>query len=164
MQIGDICLHLHHEVLAEMLTQPVENRISYILSDKPVAEQALRLRMMGPPIIDDQMHADAAWLKAEAEWHKAYAAWRKADAAWLKAEAAWHKVDAAWLKADTAWQKVDTAWQKAGADLQKAYAEWQKACAVWLKAYEPHYRRLYPESPWDGRTILPAGQVRYERF
>jgi hypothetical protein len=126
MKVGDICLHVHHEIFAEPLTEPIENRIWYILEYKPVAEQALRLRMMGPPIIDEQVMADAAWLKAEAGLKKASAAWLKADDELQKAHAAW----------------------------QKAYDELQKAEAVWQKAYEPHYRRLYPDSPWNGTTIF----------
>jgi cell division septum initiation protein DivIVA len=41
-------LHIHHEIVAELLTEPIETRIAYILSDKPKAEQALRLRLMRP--------------------------------------------------------------------------------------------------------------------
>ncbi len=197
MKIGDICLHLHHEVLAEMLTEPIENRISYILSDKPAAEKALRLRMIGPPIIDEQVMADATWQKASAELEKAEAAWLKAEAAWLKADAERHKAyfalqkaEAAWMKAyverQKAWaawlkasaelekasaelekayverQKASAAWLRADAERQKAYAEWQKASVEWQKAYEAHYKRLYPESPWDGNTIF-AGPFAHLR-
>lgn len=41
-------VHIHHEVAAEKLTEPIENRIAYILSAKPKWEQALRLRLMRP--------------------------------------------------------------------------------------------------------------------
>ncbi len=169
MKIGDICLHLHHEVLAEMLTQPIENRISYILSDKPVAEQALRLRMMGPPIIDEQVMADAELQKADAESQKASAELLKADAELLKADAERQKAyfesqkaSAAYLKASAELQKADAERQKASAAWLKAYATWEKASAVWLKAYEAHYARLYPESPWDGNTIF-AGPFAHLR-
>jgi hypothetical protein len=175
MHIGDICLHLHHKIFAEILKEPIENRISYILSDKPLAEQPLRLRMMGPPIIDEQVKADAAWLESDAELQKASPALQKADAELQKADAERQKADAAWLKAsavclkaDAELQKADAelqkaeaerqkaaaAWQKADAELQKAYAAWRKPAAAWQKAYEPHYRRLYPDSTWNGHTIF----------
>ena len=38
----------HHEKLFEQLTEPAENRIAHILSDKPEHEQALRLRLFRP--------------------------------------------------------------------------------------------------------------------
>src|SRR3990167_974384 len=41
-------LHIHHEIVAEALTEPIEHRIAYILSNKPKEEQALRLRLMRP--------------------------------------------------------------------------------------------------------------------
>lgn len=56
-------IHIHHETVAEELTEPIERRIDYILAEKPKAEQALRLRLMRP--------ATAA---ATAEYRKATAA------------------------------------------------------------------------------------------
>lgn len=41
-------VHIHHGEVADKLTEPIANRIDYILSDKPRAEQALRLRLMRP--------------------------------------------------------------------------------------------------------------------
>src|SRR5574337_90762 len=41
-------VHIHHGFLAEDLSEPIENRINYILSDKPENERALRLRLMRP--------------------------------------------------------------------------------------------------------------------
>lgn len=42
--------HVHHEKLWEVLTEPIENRIAYIKSDKPNSEQATRLRLLKPII------------------------------------------------------------------------------------------------------------------
>jgi hypothetical protein len=60
--------------------------------------------------------------------------------------------------------KADAEWSKARAELSKAYAEWSKAdaelskaCAELSKAYASHYARLYPDSPWNGKTIF-AGE------
>ena len=124
MKVGDLILHCHHKVLFENLIEPVENRIDYILrskSDNP----ALRLRLMGPPIIDADVKADAEWAKAYAELGKARAELDKARAEW-----------------------------------DKAYAELDKAYAELSKAYEPHYVRLYPDSPWNGKTIFAGKFAR----
>ena len=40
--------HIHHETVAEKLTEPIEARIAHILAEKPRGEQALRLRLMRP--------------------------------------------------------------------------------------------------------------------
>ena len=116
MKIGDLILHCHHEVLCEALTEPVENRIDYILESKS-DNPALRLRLMGPPIVDAAVLADAELSKADAELSKACAEW------------------------------------------SKACAELSKADAEWSKAYAPHYARLYPDSPWNGKTIF-AGEFK----
>ena len=107
MKVGDLILHCHHDVLCEVLTEPVENRINYILKSKN-DNPALRFRLMGPPIID-------AAVKARAELSKARAELSKAEV-----------------------------------ELSKAYAELNKA-------YASHYARLYPDSPWNGKTIF-AGE------
>ena len=103
MKVGDLILHCHHEVFCEILTEPVKNRIDYILNSKH-DNVGLRLRLMGPPIIDADVKADA--------------------------------------------------------ELNKADAELSKARAEWGKAYEPHYVRLYPGSPWNGKTIFAGKFAR----
>ena len=135
MKVGDLILHCHHETLCEVLMEPVEKRIHYILKSKS-DNVALRLRLMGPPIVDAAVQADAKWRKARAEWRKADAEWRKADAEWRKA---------------------DVELSKACAGLSKARAGLSKARAKLSKAYEPHYTGLYSHSPWNGKTIF-AGQ------
>ena len=72
MKVGDLILHYHHDCLCEILIQPVENLIDYILQSK-FDNPALRLRLMGPPIVDAEILADAECKKAVAEWYKAYA-------------------------------------------------------------------------------------------
>jgi hypothetical protein len=52
--------------------------------------------------------------------------------------------------------KADAELSKAYAECSKAYAELSKARAECSKAYEPHYVRLYPDSPWNGKTIFPS--------
>jgi len=146
MKVGDLIFHCHHDVLCEILTEPVTNRIDYILSSKQ-DNVALRLRLMGPPIVDDLVRADAELSKADAELSKARAELSKADAELSKARA-----ELSWAYAE--WSKADAKWSKAYAELSKARAELSKAYTEWSKAYEPHYVRLYPDSPWDGKTIF----------
>ena len=78
VKIGDLMSHIHHGQWLEELTEPIENRIAFILVNKDPEEQAERLRRMRP----------FDWKKADADWKKAYADWKKADADWEKAYAA----------------------------------------------------------------------------
>ena len=158
MKVGDLILHCHHEVLCEILTKPVEDRISFIISSKS-DNVPLRLRLMGPPIIDDQVKDDPRWYKANVELEKAYAEWRKANTELDKAYAEWRKANTEWRKANTEYNKAYAEQHKANAELDKAYAEWRKANTEWRKTYEPHYHRLYPDSPWNGETIF-AGEFK----
>ena len=87
-KIGDLVQHCHHEVGCETLTQAAEDRIAYILSYKPVPEQALRLRLFRPIAVKG---LPAEYQKARAELRKARAACRKARAEWRKAFAEWRK-------------------------------------------------------------------------
>ena len=48
-KVGDWVVHLHHGTdCVEQLTEPIENRIAYILAHKPEGERAVRLRFMRP--------------------------------------------------------------------------------------------------------------------
>jgi hypothetical protein len=65
--------HLHHEIEYEPLTEPIENRIEYILIGKAQHERALRLHVMRPIPSDfvfseEMQKADADWQKADADW------------------------------------------------------------------------------------------------
>ena len=64
VRVGAMVRHCHHEQLAEPLTQPPEKRIAYILSYKPIEEQALRLHLFRP------IHT-AAVKAAQATYHAA---------------------------------------------------------------------------------------------
>jgi len=143
--VGGYVLHCHHEQIGETLTESAENRIAYILSQKPEHEQALRLRLFRP-VSEKKLKAYAERQKAYAEWQKAYAEWQKADAERQKAYAEWQKAYAEWQKAYAERQKADAEWQKAYAERQKAYAELGKLV---------HKKYCVKNCPWDGKTIFP---------
>ena len=138
LKVGDWAWLVHHEKLFEPLTDPLENRIRYIIENK-TDNVALRLRLLRPFIEDDAMRNDAEYSKARAEYYKMYAEWDKVRAESYKAEYA--------------------EWNKAGAELIKMYAKLNKAYAEYSKALETHYKRLFPDSPWNGKTIF-AGEFK----
>ena len=97
VKVGAVVKNCHHDRLLELLSEPAEERIVYILRNKPEEEQARRLREFRPwpyPLIAEWSKACAEWRKACAEWDKAAAEWDKADAEWDKACAEWSKADA----------------------------------------------------------------------
>ena len=177
-KVGDIGIHIHHSLVCEVLLEPVENRIEYILREKPNSEQALRLRLMRPlrQTPPDLRKAYAEWNKANAEWNKANAEWHKASAEWNKADAEWDKANAEWTraarqpsrqparvdKASAEWDKAErrvaqgrrrVAQGRVAEAEYKASAEWGKASAEWGKAH--HASNCVPGCTWNGRTIFP---------
>jgi len=86
--IGSPWWCIHHAVKLELLTEPIEERATYILHAKAEHERETRLRAMRPVI--------GALPPALA---KAYEDWRKAGADWLKANEDWQKACADWQKA-----------------------------------------------------------------
>ena len=87
-KVGDVMQHIHHEQWLEILTEPIENRIAFILANKTPPEQAERLRRLRPfnwkkayadlkKAYDDLKKACADWKKACADEEKAYADWEK---------------------------------------------------------------------------------------
>ena len=87
---GDIYYwHVHHEVLCEALTEPIQNRIDYIKSDKPASEVETRLRCMTPVLHPGEL--PAKWREAYAKLEEAGAKWREAGAKCLPQLEALHK-------------------------------------------------------------------------
>ena len=130
VKIGAMVQHCHHEQLAEPLTETPEKRIAYILSDKPIEEQALRLHLFRPTY-------DAASKAAGATYDAAVKpAWAAYDAASKAAGATYNAaVEAAWATYDAAVKP---------------------ARATYDAALEAAHRAECPDCPWNGRTIFPV--------
>jgi len=135
LKVGDWAWLVHHEILAETLTEPIENRISYILENK-TDNVALRLRLLRPLVEDEAMLSDAELNKVRNEYIKARTDYYKASAKWYKVRAEY----------DTVRDEYD-----------KASAADDKACVELNKSATMHYHRLFPDSPWNGKTIF-AGE------
>ena len=65
---------LHHELAFEEITEPIENRIAYILSDKPKKEQAVRFSQLRPVTAAAWAEYDKVRAPALAEYDKVMAA------------------------------------------------------------------------------------------
>ena len=95
--VGALAWCIHHGIELEILVEPPEARIEYILTSKVSAERALRLHEMRPvlgklPIAVVKAYAD--YDKAYADYVKAYADYDKADADYDKARADYDKARA----------------------------------------------------------------------
>jgi len=150
--------HIHHEVLVEPLTEPIENRIAFIRTNKPDDEIETRLRLLKP--------VQGVLPVAVVEAWKAYdEAWKAYDEAWTARDEAWKAYDEAWKAYDEAWKARDEAWkarveaEKAYVEVWNAYVEAGKACDEAWKAYVEEIEALHaiecPNCPWDGHTIFP---------
>ena len=129
VKVGAMVWHCHHEQLAELLTETATKRIAYILSGKPIEEQALRLHLFRPA-------HDAALEAARATYNAAV------DAAWATYDAA---LKAAWATYDAA---PKAAWATCNAAVKAAEAT-RNAALNAAHAAE------CPDCPWNGRTIFP---------
>jgi len=97
--------HIHHDILMEILTEPLENRIKYIKDYKPEDEIELRLKLIKPvkgKLPSELIEADQARAKAYQAQVKAYQARAKEDQVWAEADQAWVKAYSVWVLADQA--------------------------------------------------------------
>jgi len=79
--------HIHHEILVEPLTEPIENRIKFIKENKPKEEQPLRLKLLKEvkgEIPKSIVKARKAYVKARKACVKAGKACDKAGEACVK--------------------------------------------------------------------------------
>ena len=129
--------HIHHEVAAEKLTEPIEARIAYILRVKPKQEQALRLRLMRPLTASALGEYQKVTASAWAEYEKVTAsAWAEYQKVMASALAEYQKVEAS---ARAEYQKVTAS----------AWAEYDKVMA------SAHLALCStPDCPWAGGSIF----------
>jgi len=149
--VADWYWHIHHEIICEPLTEPLQNRLDYIREHKPKREVETRLRLIAPVTVE----LPAALVKA--------------GVAYVKAGAAYVKAGVAYSTARAAYVTALAAYDKAGAAHDKAWAAYDKAQAAYLKARTdaaPELERLHAldcpaalagTCPWDGTTIFPGG-------
>ncbi len=135
--VGELWFHVHHQVLAEFLTEPLANRIAYIKAEKPEREVPIRLKWLTPVQGEIPTSLD------------------KAGAAYVKARAAYVKAEAAYVKARAASDKAWAAYEKALAAYVKARAAYAKALAAARPALEVMHAIEHPGCSWDERTLLP---------
>jgi tetratricopeptide (TPR) repeat protein len=146
LKVGDWAWLVHHGILAEPLTEPIENRISYILEYK-TDNVALRLRLLRPLVGDE---TDAEFNKAIGEYYKTSAEFDKINTEFDKAI---NELYNAYAEPD----KARGEYYKARDEYIKAYAEYYKASTELYKYATMHYHRLFPDSPWNGKTVF-AGE------
>ena len=126
MPVGTMAWHCHHEALSEVLTEPAENRIAYILSDKPNIEKALRLRLFRPAPTLATALAECKRVEATA-----LAEYKRVEALAL---AEYKRVQApAWAE----YKRVEAA-----------------ALAEYKRVQTAEHAKCCPDCPWDGHTIF----------
>jgi len=175
VKVGAMVQHCHHGWVIEPLTQPPEKRIAYILSDKPIKEQALRLHLFRPV-------RNAAVDVAQATWDAALDAARATYNAVIEAaEATYNAADKAAratcdaavkaARATYATTAVDAAWATYAAADKPAWATYDAAVKAaratyhaavgpaWVTrdaALDAAHQAECPDCPWNGRTIFPV--------
>ena len=90
VEVGAFVWCCHHEIELEVLTEPPEKRIDYIMHENSSIERARRLYEFRPvlgKLPAELGKARVEWNNASAEWDKAYDEWNKARAEWDKARA-----------------------------------------------------------------------------
>ena len=160
-KVGDWLWHLHHETLAEQLTEPVEHRIAYILAHKPEAERALRLRLMRPVksrvVAPAQQAHNAALASAQQAYDAAIASARQAyDAAVAPARQAYDAAVASAQQAyDAAVASAQQAYDAAVAPARQAYDDAvAPAEQVTDAATASAHAKECHGCPFDGTTIF----------
>jgi len=131
MKLG---LHVHHETLLELLTEPIENRVKYIKENKPKEEIELRLRLLRELTEEEVNQLPKGFNQALKEYNLAGEEYNLA-----------RLLIRAWEKYIQAVVERDLTWEKYKQDLEKYKPE--------LEAW--HKKVCVPDCPWNGKTIFP---------
>ncbi len=145
--------HVHHNVLVEVLTEPLENRTTYIDKHKPLEERKIRKQLLKP--VKGQL--PVAVEEAGQTYNKTWQAYDEAGRACDKAQEAYGKAGRAWEEAERAWDEARRAWNEAGRAYEEAGRAWEEAQRAYLGEIEALHKQECPDCPWDGHTIFPKG-------
>ena len=88
--------HVHHKVLMEFLTEPLQNRQRYIREEKPECQREVRLRLLRPVRGKLPPAVEQAWAAYRERWscsRKSWLAYRKALRDYAPEIEALHKVE-----------------------------------------------------------------------
>ena len=120
-------LHLHHKMLFETLTEPIENRINYIKEEKPEHERETRLSAMRILTPSEVKTIPKGVMKKYEAYDKAMEAYYKTEEAYVKAREACEKAEDAFVDACNT----------------PAMIKWHKKVCK------------YKGCPWNGETLFP---------
>ena len=153
--------HIHHEILVELLTEPIEERLRCIDTEKAKCEPSWKIerrkRLLKPvmgPLSEKIEKANQEWEKADKEGEKANQKRKKAYQKWAKADKEREKANQERMKTYQEWAKADKEWEKAYQKRKKAYQEWEKVLGEHQVEIEALHKVECPDCPWDGKTIF----------
>ena len=141
---------IHHEIEMEKLTEPIENRISFILKYKATEELITRLDNLRPVISPVAIKAwktyDKAVAMAEKAYDEAIAPARKAyEEVYAPAKKIYEETIAMALKAyEEAIATAKKTYEEAIAPAEKSYKE----------ATAPAHAQEVPGHTWNGKNIF----------
>ena len=124
--------HVHHDVLVELLVEPIKYRQQDIRQNKPEEERERRLALLKPVLgilPDSVIKAGAAYAQAVDAYAKAWAT-----------------------------RGSIAAFGKAGDVYDKAEADFKEVCQTEYLAIEALHKLECPNCTWDGKTIFPESK------
>lgn len=133
----------HHEILAEVLYEPVANRISFITANKLAGQQVTRFNNFRPMIVNEENEALITQVMAEAEVHK-ISFNDEINVLYTKFEK-----DSSSVKYQTA---LILKFSAAKTELLKRYHDGYIIITAKLL---PLYKQQVPNGTWDGQSIFP---------
>ena len=140
--VGEPWKCLHHMIPYELTTEPVVNRVVYVLLRKPLDEIEVRLAEMEPWIWE----GFPALEQARSDYYKAQSDYNKARSDYDKAQSDYNKARSDYNKA-----RID--YYKARIDYYKARSDYNKAASDALPQINGIIRRERPDSKWDGVKV-----------
>jgi hypothetical protein len=148
--------YIHHEHQVEW-SYDIRKRVAYILSNKPVHEQPIRLACLTHiPTERLPVAYQTAWQAyetAEQTYQTAEQAYETAEQACQTAARAYQTAEQAYETAGRAYQTAEQACQTAGRAYQTAGLAYETARRASETAIVSLVAELVPDAPWDGQQL-----------
>lgn len=134
--------HIHHDILAELTTEPIKNRIDYITHYKPAFEVEVRLRLMKPVVAVPQRLADII-----SSYYSALKAYQQAEDNYYSA--------ANRMPSNVEMDTLSLVLVEKKSEYYTIVSQWNNAYIELEGELEVLHRSECPDCPWNGETIFP---------
>ena len=134
--------HIHHEILCEALTEPIQNRIDHIKKFKDPSEVETRLRCMTPVLHPERLPVE--WTDVYAKLSEAYAKLSEASQSWMRPTQSCMRPAQSGMRPTQSWMRPAQSWMRPAQSGVRPTQSWMRPAQSGVRPAQSYSHRWRP--------------------